>query len=56
MGTLAYLAPEVCTGEDYKGFSSDIWGAGIVLYCMLYGKIPFKANSAAELKEMIIKV
>lgn len=54
-GTLAYLAPEVCIGKGYKGFASDIWGAGVVLYVILYGTLPFRATNNVELKQSIIK-
>jgi len=42
-GTPAYIAPEVITGNGYSGFSSDIWSAGVVLFAMVYGAVPFKA-------------
>ena len=47
-GTAAYMAPEVC-GKLLKerggyGIEADIWAAGVVLYTMVYGKLPFKPN------------
>jgi serine/threonine protein kinase len=55
-GTPAYIAPEVFRGKGYKGFQSDIWSAGVVLYAMLYGTVPFKATNMAELQQQIINV
>lgn len=49
-GTPAYIAPEVFRGKGYKGFQSDIWSAGVVLYAMLYGTVPFKATNMVELQ------
>lgn len=48
-GTPAYIAPEILEDRGYEGFAVDIWSAGVVLYAMLYGSVPFKANDLAEL-------
>ena len=53
LGTVAYLAPEVCTGADYSE-SSDIWSFGIVLYEMLAGRHPFAGERLAEVISAII--
>jgi len=44
-GTPAYIAPEILMDQGYKGYAVDIWSAGVVLYSMLYGTVPFKGNS-----------
>lgn len=54
-GTPAYIAPEILVDKGYEGFAIDIWSAGVVLYAMLYGTVPFKANNMTELQKMIIK-
>lgn len=48
-GTPAYIAPEVFENKGYEGYASDIWSAGVVLYAMLYGAVPFKASNMSEL-------
>ena len=48
-GTPAYIAPEVFENKGYEGYQSDVWSAGVVLYAMLYGTVPFKANNMTEL-------
>lgn len=55
-GTPAYIAPEVFEGRGYEGFQSDCWSAGVVLYAMLYGTVPFKANNMQELQKQIMGV
>ena len=54
-GTPAYIAPEILKDWGYTGFKCDIWSAGVVLYSMLYGSVPFKANNMNELHDMIIR-
>jgi 5'-AMP-activated protein kinase catalytic alpha subunit len=54
-GTPAYIAPEILRDQGYFGFGVDIWSAGVVLYAMLYGTVPFKANNMSELQTMIMK-
>lgn len=52
-GTPAYIAPEVITSNGYSGFGSDIWSAGVVLFAMVYGAVPFKAADIDELYDLI---
>ena len=54
-GTPAYIAPEILKEDGYMGFKADIWSAGVVLYAMLCGTVPFKASNMKELHKMIIK-
>lgn len=40
-GSYQYTAPEVMMGEGYVGPASDMWSAGIILYAMVLGSLPF---------------
>lgn len=40
-GTPAYIAPEVIKDQGYS-YAVDIWSAGVVLYAMLEGAVPFR--------------
>lgn len=54
-GTPAYIAPEILRDKGYFGFAVDIWSSGVVLFAMLYGTVPFKANNMTELQQIIMK-
>mmetsp|Transcript_40154 Transcript_40154/g.54545 ORF Transcript_40154/g.54545 Transcript_40154/m.54545 type:complete len:333 (+) Transcript_40154:124-1122(+) len=45
VGTVTYMAPERCTGEDYS-LASDIWSVGMVIYELSTGQYPFPNLSA----------
>lgn len=47
MGSVHYLAPELARGEQ-ASFQSDIYALGIVLFEMLSGDVPFKADQAVQ--------
>ena len=40
-GTASYAPPEMHKGEKYYGLLTDIWSAGVVLYAMVFGYLPF---------------
>jgi serine/threonine protein kinase len=51
-GTWAFWAPEMCDDEDdedtddeeevfYSAYAADVWAAGVTLYAMLFGVLPF---------------
>ena len=54
-GTPAYIAPEILRNKGYEGFAVDVWSVGVVLYAMIYGTVPFKANDMKILHKLIMK-
>ena len=54
-GSPCYSAPEMLEGQLYKGSGVDIWSAGVVLYVMLFKKLPFWDETKKLLYKKIIK-
>lgn len=52
-GTPFYVAPDILLGEGY-GPEVDMWAAGILLYVLLSGRLPFAADVDLDLFTMII--
>eukprot|EP01064_Diplonema_japonicum_P011188 TRINITY_DN18461_c0_g2_i1.p1 TRINITY_DN18461_c0_g2~~TRINITY_DN18461_c0_g2_i1.p1 ORF type:complete len:427 (+),score=52.91 TRINITY_DN18461_c0_g2_i1:82-1281(+) len=57
-GTPYYVAPEVITSSNkkgYSGFTCDVWSLGILLYVMLVGDVPFSGGDLKGLLHNITK-
>ena len=54
-GSPCYASPEMIAGKDYNGLYSDLWSCGVVLYCMLNGKLPFDDEDMSTLYKKIKK-
>ena len=52
-GSPCYASPEMLSGHSYKGTTTDLWSAGIVLYSMLVGALPFDDQELSKLYEQI---
>ena len=48
-GTPAYIAPEIIKDKGYKGFKADLWSAGVVLFTLVCGHLPFEDSNTQSL-------
>jgi len=53
-GSPCYAAPEMIAGKRYHGLGSDIWSAGIILYAMTCGYLPFEDPNTNKLYKKIL--
>jgi carbon catabolite-derepressing protein kinase len=55
-GSPNYAAPEVLRGGMYAGPEIDVWSAGVILYVMLCGRLPFEDENVQHLFHKIHRV
>jgi len=51
-GSPLYMAPEILNYKKYTD-KADLWSVGVILYEMLTGKTPYKANNIYDLVRMM---
>ncbi len=56
LGTPEYMSPEQARGDDRVDHRADLYSAGVVLYEMLTGRTPFKADKASGVIHQILNM
>ncbi len=54
-GSPCYSAPEMLRGNKYKPWPIDVWGIGVILYCMVCGALPFEDEKEDILIRKVIQ-
>ncbi|CAG9861618.1 unnamed protein product [Phyllotreta striolata] len=52
-GSYAYASPEILRGIPYQPQFADIWSMGVVLFAMVYGRLPFDDSNYRELIKQV---
>ncbi|RTG88632.1 serine/threonine-protein kinase NIM1 [Schistosoma bovis] len=53
-GSPPYAAPELFVADSYTGPAVDLWALGVLLFYMVTGSLPFKADSLHKIKRLIL--
>lgn len=51
-GTPGFVAPEIYKGPAYS-YGADVWAAGVVVYKMVFGKMPFGLVKKMEMQDRV---
>ena len=54
-GTPSYMSPEIVSKKEYCGKEADIWALGVIMFNLIYGRCPFRAENERELYKKITK-
>jgi serine/threonine protein kinase len=53
VGTPGYTSPECLSGKPYDGLKSDVWSAGLILYAMVTGRLPWDTQNKRQIANQI---
>lgn len=52
-GSYSYACPEILRGQPYDPRHADVWASGVVLYAMVFGRLPFDDTSFTKLLKQV---
>lgn len=53
LSTAHYIAPEILQSRRITS-KADIWSAGVIIYYLIYNKLPFEGRSSQEIFSNIL--
>ncbi|KAK7143430.1 hypothetical protein R3I93_014553 [Phoxinus phoxinus] len=53
-GSPPYAAPELFKDDSYIGPPVDVWAMGVLLFFMVTGTLPFRADTVAKLRQSVL--
>lgn len=54
-GSSSYVAPEILLGKHYNS-AADVWSAGVILYLLLCGELPFYVEEEEDEQELFTQI
>jgi len=48
-GTLPFMAPEIYSNQEYDGVATDLWGASMILYCLLTNQFLYREPTVLDI-------
>ena len=48
-GTPTYMDPDLARKAPYLGTAADVWACGVILFIILFGKVPFFGEFETDL-------
>ena len=54
-GSSSYVAPEILLGKHYNS-AADMWSAGVILYLLLCGELPFYVDDDEDEQELFTQI
>lgn len=52
-GSYAYACPQILKGIPYNPYYADIWASGVVLFAMVFGRLPFDDGNYFKLIKQV---